>query len=406
MRLGLLAILCGVLSQFVSVQAVGQETRSDSRPTSREATPFPYFGQVAGSHVRVRGGPGDFHSEVMRLDQGAIVRVIGRKGDWLEAEVPGGLPLWVATRVGEKEFVRTTAPGTGVSLVNDLQIRGTPNTAEPPLGEIKAGEQMLILSMSGEWAQILMPVSHAGYIFHNLVKTAPDQTASETAFKQKDESVRMDWIKQGELSSIAEKERVEVKARQERVAAALEKYETERKKDVLDRDADSVKTTLEEIVKATPDPESPERIRAQTALDAVKTWEQDAKARKEARQAIEEAERKAKAAQLTYQKDLEELRKRKELEAKQRDINKSPYLTTGWVRLAPPLTNIVDKKTPRYAIHRGSHREYYLVSDRYDLSEYANKMVGILEWDPPEDLPGADIRVLRVKKLEVLPGSQ
>src|SRR5207244_3761208 len=101
-------------------------------------------------------------------------------------------------------------------------------------------------------------------------------------------------------------------------------------------------------VQATPDAESPERVRAQTALDAVKTWEQDAKARKDARAAIEDAERKAKAAQLTYQKDLEELRKRKELEAQQRDRPKSPYLTTGWVRLAPPLQNIVDKKTPRY----------------------------------------------------------
>ena len=46
------------------------------------------------------------------------------------------------------------------------------------------------------------------------------------------------------------------------------------------------------------------------------------------------------------------------------------------------------------------------MSDKYDLSEYANKLVGILEWDPPEDVPGSEIRVLRVKKLEVLPGAQ
>jgi len=403
MRLGLLAILCGSLSFYSLAQIGPPEPVPESRAASRDAAVFPYFGQVAGSRVRVRGGPGDFHSEVMRLDQGVVVRVVGRKGDWLEVEVPGGLPLWVAIKQGEKQFVRTTG-GTGVSLVNDLQIRGTPGTAEPPVGEIKAGEQMLILSSDGEWAKILMPLKHPGYMFHNLVKTAADQAAAETAFHNKDDAARAEWIKQGELSSKAEEERVEVKARQERCEAALRQYETERQKDVLDRDAVGIRTTLEEIVKAAPDAESPERIRAQAALDAVKTWQQDAKARKDARQAIEEAERKAKAAQITYQKDLEELRKRKELEATQRDKNKSPYLTTGWVRLAPPLVNIVDRKTPRYAIHRGSHREYYLVSDKYDLSEYANKLVGILEWDPPEDLPGADIRVLRVKKLEVLPG--
>jgi hypothetical protein len=340
----------------------------------------------------------------MRLDQKDVVRVVGQKGDWLEVEIPGGLPLWVATKAGDKEFVRAGAPGAGTAVVNDLQLRGTPNTNEPPLGSLKAGDQMLILAMHGDWAHVLMPVSHPGYMFHNLVKPAPDQAAAGTAFKARDESARMEWIKQGELSRIAEQERVEVKARQERVAAALERYESERKKDVLERDTEGMKATLEEIVKATPETEAPSRVRAQTALDAVKTWEQDAKARKDARAAIEDAERKAKAAQLTYQKDLEELRKRKELEAQQRDPNKSPYLTTGWVRLAPPLTNIVDKKTPRYAIHRGSQREYYLISDKYDLSEYANKLVGILEWDPPEEIKGANIRVLRVKKLEVLPG--
>jgi hypothetical protein len=406
MRLGLLAISCGVLSFFAVAQTFETDTRPDTRPASREASSFPYFGQVAGSRVRVRGGPGDFHSEVVRLDQRDVVRVVGRKGDWLEVEVPGGLPLWVAMKMGDKEFLRASGNGAAVSLVNDLQIRGTPSTAEPRVGELKAGEQVLILSMDGDWARILMPPEHPGYIFHNLVKQATDQAASEAAFKQKDDAARMEWIKQGELSAKAEKERVEVKARQERCAAALEKYEAERQKDVLDRDVNTFKGELEEVVKTTPDAEAPERIRAQAALDAVKGWEQDAKARKDARAAIEEAERKAKAAQITYQKDLEELRKRKELEAAQRDKNKSPYLTTGWVRLAPPLANVIDKKTPRYAIHRGSHREYYLVSDKYDLSEYANKLVGILEWDPPQDVPGSEIRVLRVKKLEVLPGAQ
>jgi hypothetical protein len=406
MRLGLLAILCGVLSHFVSAQVVLPESRPDTQPTSREATPFPYFGQVTSSRVRVRGGPGDFHSEVVRLDQGAIVRIIGRKGDWLEAEVPGGLPLWVATRTGEKEYVRKNEAGVSVVIVNDLQIRGTPSTNEPPLGELGAGDQLLIMSMNGDWAHVLMPTDHPGYIFHNLVQHAPDQAAAKAAFKERDESARTDWIKQGEVSAASEKERVVVKARQERVAAALQMYESERKKDLLDRDAAAVRTSLEEIVSATPDAESPERVRAQAALDAVKAWEQDAKARRDARQAIEEAERKAKAAQITYQKDLEELRKRKELEASQRDKTKSPYLTTGWVRLAPPLVDVIDKKTPRYAIHRGSHREYYLVSDRYDLSEFANKLVGILEWDPPQSVRGSEIRVVCVKKLEVLPGSQ
>jgi hypothetical protein len=406
MRLGLFAILCGVLSHSVLAQVEVSESRPESQPTVREGTPFPYFGQVTSSRVRVRGGPGDFHSEVVRLDQGSTVRVRSRKGEWLEVEVPGGLPLWVAMKMGDKEFVRADGKGDGVVVVNDLQIRGTANTNEPSLGELRAGDRVLILSMTGEWAHVLLPTDHAGYIFHNLVKPAADQAAAETAFKARDEAARMEWIKHGEVSQVAEKERVEVKAKQERVAAALDRYEAERKKDVLDRDAASLKTSLEEIVNGTSDKNSPERIRAQSALDAVKTWEQDAKARRDARAAIEEAERKAKAAELTYQKDLEELRRRKELEASQRDRNKSPYLTTGWVRLAPPLTNVIDKKTPRYAIHRGSHREYYLVSDRYDLAEFANKLVGILEWDPPEEVPGAPIRVVRVKKLEVLPGSQ
>ncbi len=402
MRLGYLMCIGCTLVSVVLGQVPAPASRPTTLPTSAPTETFPYFGRVAGKNVRVRGGPGDFHSEVMRLNSPDVVKVVGRKGDWYQIEVPGGLPLWVKTRQGANEYLRMEKPGEGIVTVNDLQLRGTASTDEPPVGELKAGERLVVLDTKDEWAHVLMPPSHPGFVHNTLIKRVMDGGAIATEFRDRDAAARADAVRQGELSAKAAEQEAKEKARREKFRAALEKFETERKKDVLDRDITGTKAVLDDVIASTPDADDPQRALATATLGRVKDWEQNAEVTRKARAAIAEADRRAKESQITYQKDLEELRKRKEAEAAQRDKKLWPYLAAGYVRLAPPIPG-APGTTPKYAIYKGSQREYYLTSSRYDLADFEGKLVGILEWDSPESSPGNTFRVANVKKMEVLP---
>ena len=190
MRLGLLAISCGVAVVLSSrCRSVATDTRPDSRPASREASPFPYFGQVAGSRVRVRGGPGDFHSEDHAArpgrrrprgrQEGRLARGRGPgRSSALGRDEDGGQGVRAHDRPAPRVVARERPPD--------------PRDAEHGRAAASARSRPASRCSSSRWRangrSILMPLDHPGYIFHNLVKPAADQAASETAFKQKDDA--------------------------------------------------------------------------------------------------------------------------------------------------------------------------------------------------------------------------
>jgi len=79
--------------------------------------------KVRIKRLNVRAGPGENYSVVGRLEQGAVVKEISTKGDWLEIELPSSAVAFVAAdRLEKKE----TVPKPD-------QIAAAPPTAQPPL---------------------------------------------------------------------------------------------------------------------------------------------------------------------------------------------------------------------------------------------------------------------------------
>ncbi|HYC76720.1 MAG TPA: SH3 domain-containing protein [Planctomycetota bacterium] len=379
-----------------------------TRPATRPAAPdaasqdsFPWFGRVSATELNVRGGPSEAHSPVRKLGVGDVVKVVGRNGDWLKVEIPGGLPLWAAGRRGARDYIRQDEPGLGTVVARDLQLRGTPDTEEPSLGELESGAKVEIVGRRDDWVRLLMPTSHPGYVSSRFVKRAPEAEAAAAEFAERDARER-DTLRQGSKELVDTLRRRAADEDRARAAdAAFERFLAEKKKPALERDLKGVREALQQVVDAAPSEDDPRRIRAQGMLDDLKATEDVEAKLRHAKELQAEAERKAKAAQLTYEKDLEALRKRKEEEAAQRERRSKQYVAVGFVRLAPPIPGVLES-APKYALHRGSQREYYLVSDKYQLADFNGKHVGILEAEAPESRPGVDLRVLRVKKLEIL----
>ena len=111
------------------------------------------------------------------------------------------------------------------------------------------------------------------------------------------------------------------------------------------------------------------------------------------------AERRLAESEKTYREDLKRLRERKEEEARRIGLEKGRYKATGWVQLAPPSSVA---GAPKYKMHRGDQREYYIVSDRLDFEEYRGKNIGVLEGDDPVELPGSALPVMKVRKIEII----
>jgi uncharacterized protein YgiM (DUF1202 family) len=385
-------------------------TRADSRaatpPVASPAEAFPFFARVVKNNVNVRGGPSDAYSPLRQLKTGTVVRVVGREGDWYRAEAPGGLAMWVAVRGGGRDYVKGAESGVGEVVARDLQLRGTPDTKEPPLGELDPGEKIEILEMRGDWAKIRMPAKRAGYLAARMTKAAADPAAAAAEFLEADgkavEEVRSN---SKTLVETIRKQDAEA-ARTKRAELAFERYSSERRKPAAERDLKGVGDALEAVVKEAPREDDRYAVRAKSLLEDLKAFTALEESVAKAKAAQAEAEKRAKESQITYEKDLEALKRRKEEEAAQREGRNKKYVAIGYVRLAPPLPGALES-APKYALHRGSQREYFLVSDKYQLSDFNGKHVGILEADAPEERPGLPFRVLRVRKLEIIsPGPE
>jgi len=79
--------------------------------------------RVLIKRLNVRAGPGENYSVVGRLEQGAVIKEISTKGDWLEIELPSDAYAFVAAdRLEKKESASPPAP-----------IAAAAPTAQPPI---------------------------------------------------------------------------------------------------------------------------------------------------------------------------------------------------------------------------------------------------------------------------------
>ncbi len=385
--------------QTTAAPAVAAASRpAETQPASRPVETFPWWGRVAANKVNVRGGAGDFHRELVRLDRGTAVKVVARRGDWLACEIPGGLDLWIALRRGTREYLEKQADGTSVVKATALQLRGTPSTDEPSLGPIEPGTRVNILEERGDFGRIHMPESHPGYVFNRYVEVWKDTASAEKAFVDGAAALVDAKLKRDAEMMALEARKAQAKKRMEAIASADEKFNAELAKPAGSRDTKGLRAEYEELAKFSAEDENIKK-RVERRLDVVTEWEKNAEAIANAMRQRSEAERRREESEKVYRDDLKRLRERKESDAAKIGLEKGRYKATGWVQLAPKADV---EGQPKYKIHRGDQREYYLVSDRLDFEEYRGKNIGILDGDAPIEVPGIALPIMRVRKIEII----
>lgn len=109
---------------------------------------------VASESVNVRSGPGLSYEVTGSLKSGETASVLSRSGDWIQVDTRNGSG-WVASWLTTvQEDVAENTGRTAVSTVNRLNVRTQPDLNAAVLTQLNAGDQVQVLSMEGDWAEI------------------------------------------------------------------------------------------------------------------------------------------------------------------------------------------------------------------------------------------------------------
>lgn len=124
------------------------------------------WGQVSGTAVNVRSGPGLNHAVLTTLKGGEYVKIGATSGNWIEIEWPQNVPVWVAR---ETVQIQPAAKDRMVTAKASTAARGSASRKAPALGQIEPGLKLIVLGESDGWLKVKPPTSIHAYISSKFV---------------------------------------------------------------------------------------------------------------------------------------------------------------------------------------------------------------------------------------------
>jgi cell wall-associated NlpC family hydrolase len=121
---------------------------------------------IAGDVVKLRSGPGQEYDDIMRLNGGTAVEVLGRHDDWLQVREQAGAPTyWVATElvhlpeatlltlnsVPESVIPPPPPPKIGTLIENNVNLRDGPGTNYVPMAKMAVTQGLTLIEQYEGW---------------------------------------------------------------------------------------------------------------------------------------------------------------------------------------------------------------------------------------------------------------
>ncbi len=161
-RLYLLVVIA-VIGLFSIAQAEKRPTALDeSAQPAREAdnVKFPYVGEVTGTEINIRSGPGMNFYSCGKINAPARVVVVDRKYSWSKILPPPGSFSWIF-----RQSVQTDSDSPGVGIVNadDVRVYAGSDELEPMRSDsvqitLSAGQKVRIIGEpTGDYYKIAPP---------------------------------------------------------------------------------------------------------------------------------------------------------------------------------------------------------------------------------------------------------
>lgn len=139
---------------------------------------------ISGGYLNVRSEPSSASGAVTRLYKGSYVTLHSRSGDWWRVEYAQG-------RYGycHADYIRVVSSNSAQVKISSgaLNVRSGPGTSYGKTASLWKGEEVLVLSESGQWSRVLFRGNQTGYVSRQYLSTgASPVSLAVPSFKQND----------------------------------------------------------------------------------------------------------------------------------------------------------------------------------------------------------------------------
>ncbi len=139
---------------------------------------------ISSGYLNVRSEPSSASGAVARLYKGSFVTLHSRSGDWWRVEYAHG-------RYGycHADYIRVTGSKSAQVKISSgsLNVRSGPGTSYGKTASLWKGEEVLVLSESGQWSRVLFRGNQTGYVSRQYLSTGVSPVAlAVPSFKQND----------------------------------------------------------------------------------------------------------------------------------------------------------------------------------------------------------------------------
>lgn len=284
---------------------------------------LPFEGEVKGSNLNIRSGPGTDYTALGTLHKGERVTVVARKEGWYKIQLPESSRLWVARKYVEWK------PGDAEGRVKgtDVNLRAAGSFNAESLAQVANGARLKVFGEEGDWLKVAsLDVEVFAWISAKYV--------TDTGVSDPDTA---EWL------------------------AIKKLYQAEMDKEIRTRNLDGVLSRSEALAVGCKNP----RVKERADLFVNQVREEAEWCRKLSATEKERADA-VRAVQEKYRKQMQEI------------LAKTPgsaaYLLTGWLY---ECGNIIGGAPGTHKLVKGGKLIAYVRGNNVDLKKYYGKYVGV-----------------------------
>ncbi|MGJ8616943.1 MAG: SH3 domain-containing protein [Sulfitobacter sp.] len=126
---------------------------------------------ISDGFLNVRSGPGTTYDILRRVYPGDQVESIEQKGRWVRIGLQGGGTGWISGNFLKRIDNFSGGIRTVVQTSDGyLNLRSGPGTSHGILRRIYPGDQVLVLSVQGNWLRVRTQTDSVGWVYGKYVK--------------------------------------------------------------------------------------------------------------------------------------------------------------------------------------------------------------------------------------------
>ncbi len=125
---------------------------------------FPFLGEASKPAVHVRAGANTNFESVDKLTKGAEVVVLGRSYEWYQVQLPAGASAFIRA-----DYLKIHDGSIGELIGDRVNVRARAASESSPLGQLKKGDLVKVLTKTNDWWRIEPPAGAVGWVHKDFL---------------------------------------------------------------------------------------------------------------------------------------------------------------------------------------------------------------------------------------------